>query len=183
LKEEHDCKNLIPIGAKQSFFDAAKSKEKAMTAFGRFKAWGASQKPVTVARVLPKKSISEHRKAVAQLKRIAKGDTKVPLEKRLYLFVEAEKATTTSKLLNPKGEFFVSKDWVIGRVLDSVAKSLQVENVNNHGLNEEDRLRVFHIEKGRLLEFNEKAGTALTDGDTVVLLRGIGPAVPDLIEA
>jgi len=119
--------------------------------------------------------------AVNELKKSAKGDEKLAADKRVYLYVEAEAATTTSKF--PKGQFFYSKEWVVGRLLDAAAKSLQVENVNNQGMDEKDKLRVFHVEGGRLLEFNEKVGSALVSGNTVVLLRGVGPAVPDLIEA
>ena len=42
-----------------------------------------------------------------RLKREAGGDQKVPMEKRIWVYVEAEKSSTTSKL--PKGEFFYSK--------------------------------------------------------------------------
>jgi len=31
------------------------------------------------------------------------------------------------------------------------------------------------------LEFNEKVGDVLNTGNTIVLLRGVGPPVPDLI--
>ncbi|KAB8298069.1 hypothetical protein EYC80_001836 [Monilinia laxa] len=71
----------------------------------------------------------------------------------------------------------------MGRVLDAAAKGLQVENVNNQGTDEKEKLRIFHVEAGRLLEFNEKVGDALVNGNRIVLLRGVGPAVPDLIEA
>ena len=64
----------------------------------------------------------------------------------------------------------------MGRVLDAAAKTLQVENVNNRGGGEEERLRVFHVEMGRLLEFGEKVGDVCVSGNTVVLLRGVGPA-------
>lgn len=97
------------------------------------------------------------------------------------MYVEAEAATTTAKF--PTGAFFYSRDWVIGRVLDAAAKSLQVQNVNNQSLEEKEKLRVFHVEGGRLLEFNEKVGDALVSGNKIVLLRGVGPAVPDLIQA
>lgn len=70
----------------------------------------------------------------------------------------------------------------MGRVLDAAAKSLQVQNVNNQGTDEKDKLRIFHVEGGRLLEFNEKVGSALVSGNKIVLLRGVGPAVPDLID-
>ena len=108
------------------------------------------------------------------LKRAAKGDAKVPMDKRIYLHVEAEANTTSSKLL--KGEYWYNKEWSMGRILDAAAKSLQVENVNNRGGGEEERLRVFHVEFGRLLEFGEKAGDVCVNGNTIVLLRGVGPA-------
>lgn len=110
---------------------------------------------------------------------MVKGDEKIPVEKRIYLSVEAEAATTQSKF--PSGAFFYNKDWVIGRVLDAAAKSLQVQNVNNQGMDEKDKLRVFHVEGGRLLDFSEKVGSALVNGNKIVLLRGVG-APPDLID-
>jgi hypothetical protein len=184
LKEDHDCKNLIPIGARPTRFDPALQTEKARLAFGKLKAWGSAQKASAASRVLPKAkptSASARLVAVNELKKTAKGDEKVPPEKRVYLYVEAEAATTTAKF--PKGRFFYSKEWVVGRVLDAAAKSLMVQNVNNQGMDEKEKLRVFHVEGGRLLEFSEKVGASLISGNTVVLLRGVGPAVPDLIQA
>ncbi|KAI8962330.1 AN1-type zinc finger protein [Daldinia sp. FL1419] len=177
LKEEHDCKNKIPIGARPQFDVSGQTK----SAFAKLKAWGAAKREVA-SRALPKPkptSASARLVAVNNLKKVAKGDAKLPPEKRVYLYVEAEAETTTAK--NYKGEFFYSKDWVIGRVLDAAAKSLQIENVNNQSSEERDKLRVFHVEGGRVLEFNEKVGSALVSGNTIVLLRGIGPP-PDLIE-
>jgi predicted nucleic acid binding AN1-type Zn finger protein len=179
LKEDHDCKNLIPIGARIGKLDA--QQDKARLAFGKLKAWGFAQRE-SVSRALPKPkptSAATRLIAVNNLKKTAKGDAKITSEKRLYIYVEAEAATTTSKF--PEGAFFYSKDWVIGRVLDAAAKSLQIQNVNNQGTDEKSKLRVFHVEGGRLLEFNEKAGDALVNGNRIVLLRGVGPAVPDLI--
>ncbi|RDL39834.1 uncharacterized protein BP5553_04174 [Venustampulla echinocandica] len=182
LNEDHDCKNLVPIGARPSKF--GKHPDYAKTALGKLKAWGISQKANMSQRVLPKPkptSAAARLVAVNNLKKTAKGEAKIPPEKRVYIYVEAEAATTTSKL--PSGEFYYSKDWVIGRVLDAAAKSLQVQNINNQGMDEASKLRVFHVEGGRLLEFNEKVGDALVSGNRVVLLRGVGPAIPNLIEA
>ncbi|KAI0411198.1 AN1-like zinc finger protein [Xylaria grammica] len=176
LREEHDCHNKVPIGARPR--DVA---EQTKLAFAKLRAWGSAKKD-QASRALPKAkptSASTRLIAVNNLKKTAKGDTKLPPEKRVYVYVEAEAETTTAK--NYKGEFFYSKDWVIGRVLDAAAKSLQVENVNNQSEQERDKLRVFHVEGGRVLEFNEKVGSALVSGNTIVLLRGIGPP-PDLIE-
>lgn len=181
LTEDHDCKNLIPIGARPSRSkgqgDAAK------VAFGKLKAWGSAQK-ASMSRALPKAkptTAAMRLVTVNNLKKTAKGDEKLPPEKRIFLSVEAEAATTTSKF--PSGSFYYSKDWVIGRMLDAAAKSLQVQNINNQGTDEKSKLRVFHVEGGRLLEFNEKIGDALVSGNKIVLLRGVGPAVPDLIQA
>ena len=183
LKEDHDCKNLVPIGARVKDTGTSQA-DQARLAFGKLKAWGAAKKATMSTRVLPRAkptTAAVRLVAVNNLKKTAKGDEKLPTEKRIYLSVEAEAATTSSKF--PKGAFFYSKDWVIGRVLDAAAKALQVQNVNNQGTDERDRLRVFHVEGGRLLEFNEKVGDSLVSGNTIVLLRGVGPAVPDLIQA
>ncbi|TVY67413.1 AN1-type zinc finger protein [Lachnellula suecica] len=181
LKEDHDCKNLVPIGARIGRF--AGQPDMAKAAFGRLKAWGASQKASMSERLLPKPkptSAAARLVAVNKLKKSAKGDAKLPPEKRVYIYVDAEAATITSKF--PSGEFYFSKDWVIGRVLDAAAKALQVENINNQGLDEKSKLRVFHVEGGRLLEFSEKVGNSLVSGNRIVLLRGVGPGIPDLIE-
>lgn len=151
-------------------------------ALGKLRAWGSAKKE-SMARSLPKpkpSSAAARLVAVNTLKKTAKGDEKLPADKRVYMYVEAEAATVTSKFSS--GSFFYSKDWVIGRVLDAAAKSLQIPNVNNQGMDEKDKLRVFHVEGGRLLEFSEKVGTALVSGNKIVLLRGVGPAVPDLID-
>ncbi len=180
LREEHDCANKAPIGARP-----ANAVEQTRSALARLRAWGAAKKEqaaATAGRALPKarpSSAAARLVALNGLKKSAKGDAKLPPEKRVYLHVEAEAETTTSKL--PSGDFFYSRDWAVGRLLDAAARSLQVENVNNQSADERDRLRVFHVEGGRLLEFNEKIGTTLTSGNTVVLLRGVGPP-PDLIE-
>ncbi|KAL1901174.1 hypothetical protein Cpir12675_000664 [Ceratocystis pirilliformis] len=183
LQEDHDCKNLPPLGGK-SFsllrLHQQQAIQKKNALLDKFKAW-AGEKKVAAGRALPKakpSTASQRLLAVNALKKSAKGDEKLASEKRIYLYVEAEAETAKAKF--PKGAFFYSKDWVVGRLLDAAAKSLQIENVNHQSSNEQDRLRVFHVEGGRLLEFNEKIGASLVSGNTVVLLRGVGPP-PDLI--
>jgi hypothetical protein len=131
---------------------------------------------------MPKAPVSKTKQAaaaqaqeLAALKRTAKGETKIPQEKRVYLFVEASSDTVTAKV--PKGNFFYSTEYSVGRVLDLAAKSLQVANLNNRVEGEEDKLRVFHVEGGRLLDFGEKLGGVLQTGNTIVLLRGVGAAM------
>ncbi|POS87399.1 hypothetical protein EPUL_000655 [Erysiphe pulchra] len=184
LKDEHDCSSQTVIKSRAAAYSSIfeNQTEQAKTAFSKLKAWGSAQK-ASVSRSLPKQRASPTAArmiAINNLKKTAKGDDKLPSEKRVYIYVEAEAATTFSKL--PSGAFFYSRDWVIGRVLDAAAKALQVQNVNNEGDEEIKKLRVFHVEKGRILDFSEKVGSVLTNGETIVLLRGVGPSVPDLID-
>ena len=154
-------------------------KEKGQAALAKLKAWGAAKKAAAPKVNLPQSKAKQAAAAsaaeLATLKRTAKGDEKVPVEKRVYLYVEASSDTVTAKV--PKGSLFYSADFSVGRVLDLAAKSLQVSNLNNRSESEEDKLRVFHVEGGRLLGFGEKVGAALSTGNTIVLLRGVGPGM------
>lgn len=178
LKEEHDCDNLVPLGARPG----SQAADKAKSALAKLRLWGAGKREA-MERALPKPkptSASQRMVAVNNLKKTAKGDEKLAPEKRVYLFVEAEAESTVAKI--PKGQFFYSKDWSVGKVLDVAASSLQIENKNNRSGLEKDKLRVFHVEGGRVLDYNEKLGAATVSGNTIVLLRNVGPLVPDLIE-
>lgn len=181
LREDHNCANLIPIGARAANSTLDGAADKAKSALEKLRLWGAAKKE-QATRALPKakpSSAAQRMVAVNNLKKTAKGDEKLAAEKRVYLFVEAEAETAKAKF--PKGQFYYSKDWVVGKVLDMAAKALQVQNINNQSNDEKDKLRVFHVEGGRLLEFNEKVGSALVSGNTIVLLRGVGHP-GDLIE-
>ncbi|EME44033.1 hypothetical protein DOTSEDRAFT_71736 [Dothistroma septosporum NZE10] len=166
---EHNCANVTPKGARVG--GQQTQKEKGLAALEKLRAWGALKKaglPQTKAKQSAAASIA----ATATLKKTAKGEDKIPQDKRIYLHVEASSDTIAAKI--PKGNFFYSTEYSVGRVLDLAAKSLQVQNVNNRSESEEDKLRVFHVEGGRLLEFGEKLGQSVQTGNTIVLLRGVG---------
>ncbi|KAA8622810.1 nucleic acid binding protein containing the AN1-type Zn-finger [Pyrenophora tritici-repentis] len=191
MPEDHDCKNIprrgvTPLGG---------ARQQTMSALMKLKLWAENKKKEDEKRRgaakktggflgLGKSSSSAASTAQAELnalKRTAKGEASVPQEKRVYLHVEASADTTKAKY--PTGKFFYNKDWTVGRVLDMAAKALQVQNVNNHGGGEEEKLRVFHVEGGRLLKFNEKIGESCSSGNMIVLLRGVGSGeAPDLID-
>ncbi|KAF2159330.1 hypothetical protein M409DRAFT_30206 [Zasmidium cellare ATCC 36951] len=172
---DHNCANLTPKAARPAGA-AQTQKEKGLAALEKLRAWGASKKATMPKPTLPqskaKQSAAASLAATANLKKTAKGDEKIPQDKRVYLYVEASSDTLTAKI--PKGNFFYSTDYSVGRVLDLAAKSLQVQNLNNRSEGEEEKLRVFHVEGGRLLEFGEKLGQSVQTGNTVVLLRGVG---------
>ncbi|KAF8252975.1 hypothetical protein K440DRAFT_593519 [Wilcoxina mikolae CBS 423.85] len=184
LQDSHDCKPP-PAPA------ATLAQEKAKDALQRFKAsWAAKTSSSGTGTGgggsagggmfagLRKPGGNSSVVAVMKMKKEAKGDEKVPPEKRVYLYVEAEARTTTAKI--PKGTFWYSKDWSVGRVLDLAAKSLQVTNLNNQGDSDEKRLRIFHVEGGRVVNFGEKVGDIAVNGNTFVLIRGL--QMPDLLE-
>ncbi|KAJ4330461.1 hypothetical protein N0V87_009979 [Didymella glomerata] len=188
-EEQHDCKTLKPLG-----IQSPTVQQRTQSALSKLKLWAENKRREDEKRRTgPKKSgflglgkSSNSNAAVSAqvelnaLKRAAKGDAKVPQEKRIYLHVEASSDTTRAKF--PTGKFFYSKDISVGRVLDMAAKALMVENVNNRSEKEEDKLRVFHVEGGRLLKFSEKIGDATQNGNMIVLLRGVGDGEPDLID-
>lgn len=172
---DHNCDKLTPLGVSA----VQTQKEKGLAALDRLRAWGASKRVNVPKPGLPqtraKQSAAQSLAATAALKKTAKGDAKIPQDKRIYLYVEASSDTITAKI--PKGNFFYSTEYSVGRVLDLAAKNLQVSNLNNRSESEEDKLRVFHVEGGRLLEFGEKLGQSLKTGNTIVLLRGVGPGM------
>lgn len=171
---------MTPLGARSG--DAQSKRDRGFAALEKLRAWGAAKKSAVSAKVPQSKSRADAAARLAEvnnLKKTAKGDQKIPPEKRIYLFVEASSDTLTAKI--PKGSFFYSVDHSVGRTLDSAAASLQVSNLNNRSESEEDKLRVFHVEGGRLLSFSEKLGATCQTGNTLVLLRGVGDlaATPD----
>jgi hypothetical protein len=190
LRGSHGCAKLAPTGDRANI-------EKGLNALAKLRAWDqAKQKTMTSAATTStpfkastttkpstsstKPSTAAQRvRAMAELKKNAKGGAKVPIDKRIYL--NSEPSADTTKAKHPTGQFFYSSEWSIGRILDVAATSLQVENLNNRVDGEAGKLRVFHVEAGRLLDFGEKLGAAVKTGNTLVLLRGVGPPVPDLI--
>jgi AN1-type zinc finger protein 1 len=186
MREDHDCKNVIPLGARIGANGQVQqsNKEKLRLGFGRLKTWGKSQQTEVEKRMesfkpKPKPTSAAARlAALNQLKKDAKGDDKIPAEKRIYLHVEAEKESTRAKM--PQAKLWFNQEWAVGRVLDEATKRLQVPNENNTKDNEADRLRIFHIEGGRVLEYKEKLGQAVQNGNTIVVLKGIGPSAPSV---
>ncbi|KAF2395772.1 AN1 zinc finger protein-like protein [Trichodelitschia bisporula] len=155
--------------------------DKGLSALQKIRSWGLAKKTEASSAktkfVMPSFSASERKNATAlaeinKLKMAAKGDQSIPAEKRLYLHVQA--ARDTAKATYPSGKFFYNKEWAVGRVLDAAAKALQVQNMNNRVQSEDDRLRIYSTEAGRILEFSEKVGDVLINGNTITIMRGAG---------
>jgi len=120
-------------------------------------------------------AIAQRGLEIGRLRREAKGDTKIPEDKRLYVHGEGPPnlngpLTNASQVL--RKPVYLSKEWSNGKVLDRLADALGVANVNNRSEDKEKRLQLFHIESGTLLEVDRKFGELVKNGDTVVLARG-----------
>jgi predicted nucleic acid binding AN1-type Zn finger protein len=184
LGEQHDCAKLTPLGARVG--SNAKPGDTIRSMFSKLRGVGKDISKTTTTSAakikLPSSvqarlsSSATGRGAVAQLnqmKRTAKGDASVPVDRRIYLHVVGTSDRPTTNNEPPMGDFFYDARWKVGRVLDDAARKLRIENVNNRGGGEEARLRVFHVEAGKFLEFADAIGD-VTSGHTIVLLRGAG---------
>ncbi|GLA08225.1 hypothetical protein AnigIFM60653_009752 [Aspergillus niger] len=177
LRESHDCRpisNNNRNGARGGSA-AGGGTDTLKSMFGKLRAWGKQPTSSTSTGGSSSRKPPSRAVQLNTLKRTAKGNNNVPAEKRIYLHVVGTSETTNKPATDPpRGEFFYDERWKVGRVLDDAARRLQVENVNNRGGGEEEKLRVFHVEGGVFLEFGESVGGRVKSGDTVVLLRGAG---------
>lgn len=109
---------------------------------------------------------------LSKMKRTAKGDSKIPVSNRIYIWVylvadENDKPT--------KHEIFINKVWPMGRVLDYVAQQLDVKNVNSkHDASTKEKLFLYKEDPASplLLDPSCRVANTLHDGDTLYLVRG-----------
>lgn len=169
--EDHDCKNLTPLGARTSEIAYREQKEKLRQGFGRLRSWGKAKQEEIKPKPKPTSKAAQLA-ALNKLKQTATGDAKVPQEKRLYLHCSAtDKVTKDGK---PKeAAMFFNTEWKVGRILDVVAAKLGVENLNNSAQGTDKILRVYHVESGEVLEFSEKISQRMLSGNSIVLIRGL----------
>ncbi|KAI9828473.1 MAG: hypothetical protein M1826_006010 [Phylliscum demangeonii] len=204
--DDHDCSKLVPRGARPSSSTTATTTpaknfqagvDKARLALSKLTAsWAATTITTTTTTTTPKSKSKSKSKPSAltslnELKRTAQGDANLPADRRIYLYVEGERereraaaiTTTNDATHHPRLPLFFDRAWSVGRMLDAAAARLQMANVNNRGGGEAARLRLFHVERGRVLPFAARLGgededaAGLRTGDTVVLLRGVGGEV------
>ncbi|KAL4235022.1 AN1-type zinc finger protein 1 [Mactra antiquata] len=82
--------------------------------------------------------------ALMKMKMHAEGDNGCPVTERVYINVHSPlKCNRESKSM------FFSKTWSVGRVIDSIANRLGIQNNNNVHLAK--KLRLFHTEDGDIL--------------------------------
>ncbi|KAL2836503.1 hypothetical protein BJY01DRAFT_55116 [Aspergillus pseudoustus] len=178
LREEHDCAKVGQRLGGSGGGAGTTSNETIKSMFARVRSWGkdksqAAAQAAAAAKPKPKPNSAAARVVqVNAMKKAAKGDASVPADKRVYLHVVGTSETQTAD--PPNGDFWFDSRWKVGRVLDDAAKRLRVENVNNRA-GEDARLRLFHLESGKFLEFADAIGGGnVQSGHTIIMLRGAG---------
>lgn len=134
-------------------------------------------KLLTLMKMFNKKSTSE----VLSLKKTAKGDPKVPVADRVYLWIvhidDSKIDTNTNKTLGSKNTdtgsktaVYVSLKWVAGRALDSITDTLRIVNINNSVNNQAERLHLF-TEDAKQIPTSEKMAK-MKSGEVIYLVKG-----------
>jgi len=102
-----------------------------------------------------------------KMKMHAKGDDKIPADKRFYL----EVIFPMGSGVEPKMMYFDPR-WSVGKVLDLIADAGKIEN-KNHQLKDEGRLHLFSLKTGTPLPNDKYLDTvgsdSLQSGDAVML--------------
>ena len=178
MREDHNCANLVPLGARPG----NSQREKGLAALEKLRAWGAA-KQKSLGASMPKVPQSSAKanaaaafKELNELKRTAKGDAKVPMDQRIYLYIKPNLDTPVEQ--DRGTPFFYHKDWKIGRVLDMAAKELHVQNVNNKVEREEERLNLYRFRVKTPLDFGKEVGDVCQNGFVLALFKGLPPADP-----
>ncbi|KAG0656201.1 hypothetical protein C6P45_002754 [Maudiozyma exigua] len=115
--------------------------------------------------------------AMAQLiqcKKVAKGDSKIPQQNRIYLYVTVIDDENDSNKYN-EVPLFVNKMWPIGRVLDSLAHLLNVKNINVRiNTSTQEKLFIYKQTPDAIqqLDTSGRTNDILHDLDNVYIIRG-----------
>lgn len=114
----------------------------------------------------------------SSIKKVAKGPNSVPLADRVYLWVlyvnRNEDEMEKIDLEKERKGVWVSKNWTVGRALDSLADVVGIMNHNNSTLEPSQRLNLFKTvdDAPVTLPLNQKIATSVANGDTMYLVRG-----------
>ncbi|KAM9910381.1 hypothetical protein OXX69_004563 [Metschnikowia pulcherrima] len=115
---------------------------------------------------------------IAQIKKFAKGPNSVSIQDRIYfwvLFVNRNEADMDKISVEKERKgVWVSKQWSVGRALDSIAETLSIINKNNNTQQSEERLNLFKVEKDvpALLGASTKISGTIMNGATLYLVKG-----------
>ena len=189
MPEDHDCKNLIPIGARPTY-GLRIQRDKGIAALAKLRLWGAEKKAglasATVTAIPVKPSSARlKRQKTNELKQTAKGEAKWKEESRIYVWLIGATDAPPDKW--PRARAFYPGEFNAGRILDLAAKDLKMANHNNRISDETQKLRVFHLKEraagGKLLSFDSDkplVSQGVQTGHTLVVFKGTVPPIADI---
>ncbi|KAI8613559.1 hypothetical protein BC830DRAFT_465704 [Chytriomyces sp. MP71] len=147
---DHSCRGVVKEA------EEAKDKKEAIRAFVEKGVKGPTLGPTPkpASSTVPKKKVN-YALELMKMKQSAKGDVSIPPESRVYLRVHfpAESSMNSETL-------YFHKDWPVGRLVDRLAISAQVRNVNNTN-DEEMKLVLYNGESRERLPMNESLTSLL----------------------
>jgi predicted nucleic acid binding AN1-type Zn finger protein len=130
----------------------------------KLKSFWAAKKSV------PKPKRPNQALALAELKKSAKGDDKIPMQDRIYFYIERPESryidtVTNQSTVRPakKLPVYFSKDMVVGRVLD---KSSELLSISNRNSNSDKKIGLY---SAQLLPYSAKLGDLVKNGDQLVV--------------
>lgn len=108
------------------------------------------------------------------LQKLSKGDTKIPLQNRIYIYCYV---LDTDRDIDEPNPIYINKIWPIGRVIDYLASQLDIKNVN---LKADPNMKLFlykALQSGnnqQLVELNpnDRVIDKIFTLDTLYLIRG-----------
>ncbi|KAJ3211259.1 AN1-type zinc finger protein 1 [Dinochytrium kinnereticum] len=171
---DHDCERV----KKQE--EAAASNRTNIKEFLNQRFPSNSQQKSTAAPPLPARKVAKLNPKIElmKMKSKAKGESSVPQESRIYLRVYLPQPEAKEESV----PFFFHKDWTVGRIVDKVAASVGMENVNNksipermlslHPVNGDDGPSPAFPMSSTLSELISSSGGALQSGSCIALWRG-----------
>lgn len=135
-----------------------------------------------------KSSATSRTVELGKLRKDAKGDAKIPANDRIYIWSlyingNSKESSGSSResdefsrinVEKDRKPIFVSKNWVVGRALDSIADNLKIPNINNSTNKSEEKLNIFKLDEEVPVHVqnNIKSISAFKNGDIIYLVRG-----------
>lgn len=113
---------------------------------------------------------------LSKLKAASKGDGKIPVSERIYVYVQVIDDDSSSAAQNVRHPVFISRAHPIGRALDQLAAQFGLRNVNNRSSDESQKLFLFKQVQEAGAEF-QKLGfsdrcSSVHNCDVLCLVRG-----------
>ncbi|CAI4035959.1 hypothetical protein SMKI_14G1690 [Saccharomyces mikatae IFO 1815] len=115
---------------------------------------------------------------LANLKKISKGDTKIPMQNRIYVWcysVDGEEKDNTIE--DAKVPIYINKIWPVGRAMDYLSIQLNVKSSTLTSSSSNETFQLYKLKNGNPISFDKiepslRVTNEIKDLDTLYLIRG-----------